>query len=222
MGLPAWRRRRSGTWSGQTPPSSPPFRPSTPSAPISTSANSFISPFLAHRIDAGERARQQDVPLELILSDGSVYPRPGKWLFTGRQVDVTTGTLQVAAAFDNPGNFLRPGQYGLVRAKTEVRRGALLVPQRAVMELQGAWQVAVVRCGQHCAHQDGPGGRANRHRLADRKRSGTQRSRRCRRAPRRSKRAQRLSRSHSRPAQADRRPAGRPGSRGETGMSRAA
>jgi len=93
---------------------------------------------------AGERARQQDVPLELILSDGSVYPRPGKWLFTGRQVDVTTGTLQVAAAFDNPGNFLRPGQYGLVRAKTEVRRGALLVPQRAVMELQGAWQVAVV------------------------------------------------------------------------------
>lgn len=61
-----------------------------------------------------------------------------------RQVDVTTGTLQVAAEFDNPGNFLRPGQYGLVRAKTETRRGALLVPQRAVTELQGAWQVAVI------------------------------------------------------------------------------
>ena len=92
----------------------------------------------------GERPRQEDVPLQLILSDGSVYPAPGKWIITGRQVDVTTGTLQVAAEFDNPGNFLRPGQYALVRAKTETRRGALLVPQRAVTELQGAWQVAVI------------------------------------------------------------------------------
>jgi membrane fusion protein (multidrug efflux system) len=87
---------------------------------------------------------RESVPLELILADGSVYPRPGKWIITGRQVDVSTGTLQVAASFENPGNFLRPGQYALVRAKTETRKGALLVPQRAVTELQGAYQVAVV------------------------------------------------------------------------------
>jgi membrane fusion protein (multidrug efflux system) len=93
---------------------------------------------------SGETEPRESIPLELILADGSVYPRPGKWIITGRQVDVSTGTLQVAAAFENPGNFLRPGQYALVRAKTETRNGALLVPQRAVTELQGAFQVAVV------------------------------------------------------------------------------
>jgi membrane fusion protein (multidrug efflux system) len=82
--------------------------------------------------------------LELILSDGSVYPRRGKWVFTDRQVDVNTGTLQVAAEFENPNWELRPGQYGLVRAKTEVRTNALLVPQRAVTELQGVFQLAIV------------------------------------------------------------------------------
>ena len=93
---------------------------------------------------AGERVRPEDIPLQLILADGSVCPAPGKWIITGRQVDASTGTLQVAAEFDNPNNFLRPGQYAMVRARTETRQGALLVPQRAVMELQGAWQVAVI------------------------------------------------------------------------------
>ncbi|HWC01048.1 MAG TPA: efflux RND transporter periplasmic adaptor subunit [Bryobacteraceae bacterium] len=93
---------------------------------------------------AGERQRLEDVPLRLILADNSVFPTAGKWIMTGRHVDVSTGTLQVAAEFENPNNFLRPGQYGLVRAQTEIRRGALVVPQRAVIELQGAWQVAVV------------------------------------------------------------------------------
>ena len=82
--------------------------------------------------------------LQLILSDGSPYPLPGTWFFTSRQVDVNTGTLQVAALFPNPDNILRPGQYALVRAKTETRRDAILVPQRAVTELQGSYQVAVV------------------------------------------------------------------------------
>jgi membrane fusion protein, multidrug efflux system len=89
-------------------------------------------------------AAESDIPLELILSDGTVYPKNGKWLFTSRQIDVNTGTLQVAAAFENPDNVLRPGQYALVRAKTETRKGALLVPQRAVTELQGSYQVATV------------------------------------------------------------------------------
>ena len=87
---------------------------------------------------------ESDIPLELILSDGTVYPKPGKWLFTSRQIDLNTGTMQVAAEFKNPDNFLRPGQYALVRAKTETRKGALLVPQRAVAELQGTYQVATV------------------------------------------------------------------------------
>lgn len=99
----------------------------------------------------GDRLHPEDISLQLVLSDGSIYPSAGRWIITGRQVDVSTGTLQVAAEFDNPGNFLRPGQYALVRAKTETRRGALLLPQRAVMELQGVYQVAVVD-GTNTAH----------------------------------------------------------------------
>jgi membrane fusion protein (multidrug efflux system) len=89
-------------------------------------------------------AHQSAIPLELILSDGSIYPLPGRWFFTGRQVDINTGTLQVAALFDNSNSVLRPGQYALIRAQTEIRKGALLVPQRAVTELQGGYQVATV------------------------------------------------------------------------------
>jgi membrane fusion protein (multidrug efflux system) len=89
-------------------------------------------------------AHQSAIPLELILSDGSVYRLLGRWFFTGRQVDINTGTLQVAALFDNPDSVLRPGQYALIRAQTEVRKGALLVPQRAVTELQGNYQIATV------------------------------------------------------------------------------
>jgi membrane fusion protein (multidrug efflux system) len=89
-------------------------------------------------------AHQSAIRLELILSDGSVYPKPGRWFFTGRQVDINTGTLQVAALFDNADSVLRPGQYALIRAQTETRKGALVVPQRAVTELQGNYQVATI------------------------------------------------------------------------------
>lgn len=82
--------------------------------------------------------------LELVLADGSVYPRKGTFYMADRQVDVGTGALRVAALFPNPGNILRPGQYGRVRAVMGVRKDAPVVPQRAVNELQGAYQVAVV------------------------------------------------------------------------------
>jgi len=82
--------------------------------------------------------------LELVLADGTVFPHRGRVIFTDRGVDVKTGTIGVVGAFPNPGNVLRPGQYGKVRAETSVERGALLVPQRAVNELQGGYQVAVV------------------------------------------------------------------------------
>lgn len=83
--------------------------------------------------------------LELILADGSTYPRSGKFYVSDRQVDATTGTIKVAALFPNPGNVLRPGQFARIRAKVRIKHDALLVPQRAVTELQGGYQVAVVK-----------------------------------------------------------------------------
>ena len=84
------------------------------------------------------------IPLQLILSNGSAYAHSGSILFADRQVDQQTGTIRIAGAFANPGNVLRPGQYAKVRAVTEVLKGALLIPQRAVSQLQGSAQVAVV------------------------------------------------------------------------------
>jgi RND family efflux transporter MFP subunit len=86
-------------------------------------------------------------PLQLILADGTVYPEKGKILYTDRQVDITTGSIRIVAAFSNPNNILRPGQFGRVRAATETVKDALLVPQRAVNELQGTFQLAVVGDG---------------------------------------------------------------------------
>ena len=88
--------------------------------------------------------RQEHVPLELFLVDGSLYPHPGRTSVLNRQVDASTGTFKVAALFPNPDNLLRPGQYGRVRATMSVDKGALLVPQRAVTEIQGKYLVAVV------------------------------------------------------------------------------
>jgi len=82
--------------------------------------------------------------LDLILTDGSLYPRKGKILLADRQVDPNTGTIRIVAAFPNPGNILRPGQYGRVRVETSMKKGALLLPQSAVAQSQGSYQVAVV------------------------------------------------------------------------------
>jgi RND family efflux transporter MFP subunit len=96
-------------------------------------------------------SNDSQIPLQLILSNGSTFPHRGKILFADRQVDPQTGTIRIAGAFPNPGNVLRPGQYGRVRAVTEIRKNALLVPQRAVTELQGSYQVAVVDAGNKVA-----------------------------------------------------------------------
>jgi membrane fusion protein (multidrug efflux system) len=90
------------------------------------------------------RGRAERMALELILADGAVHPEKGVFAFADRQVDVKTGTIKVAALFPNPGNVLRPGQFARVRARTMIKKDALLVPQRAVTELQGGYQVAVV------------------------------------------------------------------------------
>ena len=94
--------------------------------------------------DAQKEIPSNGPPFELILADGSVYPHKGTGLLANRQVDVSTGSIQIVCSFPNPQNFLRPGQFGRLRAAPEVRRGALLVPQKAVSELQGDYQVAVV------------------------------------------------------------------------------
>jgi membrane fusion protein (multidrug efflux system) len=95
--------------------------------------------------DAAKRAAQErELGLQLILADGSLYPHKGTFSFADREVDVKTGTLRLQGLFPNPGNILRPGQFARVRAITTTKKGALLVPQRAVTELQGNYQVAVV------------------------------------------------------------------------------
>src|SRR5262249_625900 len=93
---------------------------------------------------ASRDAEKARLPLELILADGTVYPHEGRVSFADRQVNLTTGAIRIASLFPNPGSILRPGGYARVRAPMRVHNGALLVPQRAVTELQGGYQVAVV------------------------------------------------------------------------------
>jgi RND family efflux transporter MFP subunit len=101
--------------------------------------------YIRENPDVAKRAAQEKkLALELILADGRRYPHKGSFSFADRQVDVKTGTLRLEGLFPNPGNILRPGQFARVRAITTTKKDALLVPQRAVSELQGSYQVAVV------------------------------------------------------------------------------
>lgn len=94
--------------------------------------------------EASREAADKGLRLQLILADGSTYPQLGKFFFADRQVNESTGAIRIAGLFDNPNNVLRPGGYAKVRAVIRTQPGALLVPQRAVSELQGGFQVAVV------------------------------------------------------------------------------
>lgn len=99
---------------------------------------------LINDVSSGKRYLSSQKNLELILSDGSSFPKKGSVVVADRQVDLKTGTIRVAGAFENPGNVLRPGQFARIKAATSIARGALLVPQRSVMETQGTYQVVVV------------------------------------------------------------------------------
>ncbi len=94
-----------------------------------------------HWLEAGPSAKPT---LDLILENGTVYPHPGVVIVVNRQVSQQTGTIAIQGSFPNPGNILRPGQYAKVRAAIKTRKGALLVPQRAITEVQGTYQVGVV------------------------------------------------------------------------------
>ena len=98
------------------------------------------------RFPTPERVEEQRkrIPLELLLADGSVYEEKGSISFADREVNPATGAIRIAGLFANPNNLLRPGGYGRVRASAKTQNGALLIPQRAVIELQGSHQVAVV------------------------------------------------------------------------------
>lgn len=99
---------------------------------------------VASAMQAEKRAEAHGPPLELILGNGNVYPQRGGFALPDREVDVKTGTIAVVSYFPNPNNMLRPGLYAKVRTVTDTKTGALLVPQRAVQELQGAYRIAVV------------------------------------------------------------------------------
>ncbi len=96
------------------------------------------------REKASRAGQREAIPLELILADGITYPQGGKFYFADRQVDVKTGTIQVAVLFPNPDRLLRPGQFARIRAVIRTEADALLVPQQAVTQLQTKYQIAVV------------------------------------------------------------------------------
>jgi membrane fusion protein (multidrug efflux system) len=115
---------------------------------FSISDNEYLA--LAERVrKSGADLLHANMPLTLTLSNGQQYPQKGHISFVDRQLDQQTGAIRIAAAFPNPGGLLRPGQFGRISAPTDVRRGAVLVPQIAVQELQGIQQVDVVGADNH-------------------------------------------------------------------------
>jgi membrane fusion protein (multidrug efflux system) len=114
---------------------------------FSVSEQEYLKYLRMHPGAIERQAREQRLQFQLVLADGTVYPRTGQFLLADRQVNLSTGTILIAAVFPNPGNALRPGQFGRVRGVTETNKNALLVPQRAVTELQGGYLVAVVGPG---------------------------------------------------------------------------
>jgi membrane fusion protein (multidrug efflux system) len=88
--------------------------------------------------------RLRNFEFQLILANGAVYPHKGKFYALDRNVDVKTGSIRFEVTFPNPGNILRPGQFGRTRVVSDTKKGALLVPEEAITELQGNYQVAVV------------------------------------------------------------------------------
>ncbi len=112
---------------------------------FSLSDNEYLA--LTRRAESGHHDllhSSNNLPLSLTLANGEAYPQTGHIVFVDRQMNQQTGAIRIAAAFPNPGNVLRPGQFGRVRAQTEVLHDAILVPQVAVTELQGIQQVYTV------------------------------------------------------------------------------
>jgi membrane fusion protein (multidrug efflux system) len=125
-------------------PNSPPLTTVSTVDPIKayfTAGEQDYQRYIKSSLISGARGKLE---LELILSDGTTYPQKGQFYMADRSVDQKTGAIKLAGLFPNPGNILRPGEYARIRAVTSLKEGALVVPQRAVTELQGRYNVAVV------------------------------------------------------------------------------
>jgi membrane fusion protein (multidrug efflux system) len=112
---------------------------------VVTAGEGPFTDFVSRHPDATERnAYIKTLDFELILGNGEVYPHKGKFYALDRSLDVKTGSIRYYVTFPNPGNVLRPGQFGNVRFVADMKKGAMVIPQEAVNELQGSYQVAVV------------------------------------------------------------------------------
>ena len=116
---------------------------------FTVSEQEYLNYTRRHPTQEERETASRNLELELVLSDATTYPQKGSFYFADRQVDPKTGAIRLAGTFPNPENVLRPGQYGKVRAVTSTKSDALLVPQRAVSQLQGGYQVAVVGADNH-------------------------------------------------------------------------
>jgi membrane fusion protein (multidrug efflux system) len=103
-----------------------------------------VKPYFGDPQDLVKVAQRGGLGLQILLSDNTIYPHPGRLLAINNQVSQNTGSLQVEAEFPNPGNILRAGQFARVRGVTRWEKDALLVPQRAINDLQGKAQIAVI------------------------------------------------------------------------------
>jgi len=112
---------------------------------VVTAGEGPFTDFVSRHPDATERnAYVKTLQFELILGNGEVYPQKGNFYALDRSLDVKTGSIRYYVTFPNPGNVLRPGQFGNVRFVADMKKGAMVIPQEAVNELQGSYQVAVV------------------------------------------------------------------------------
>jgi len=114
---------------------------------FTVSENEYIDFHRRYPTEASVEEARKNAHLQLVLGDGSLYEHKGAIYFADRQVNPSTGAIRIAGVFPNPGNLLRPGGFGRIRTSVKTKNGALLVPQRAVTEMQGSYQVAVVGDG---------------------------------------------------------------------------
>lgn len=114
---------------------------------FTVSEREYLNWTLQDKTDAELEEKSKSLSFDLVLSNGTTWPHKGKFYFADRQIDVRTGSIRLAAIFENPRNLLRPGQFGLVRTTLRTQKDAIVIPQRAVIETQGLYQVMVVEAG---------------------------------------------------------------------------
>jgi len=114
---------------------------------FTVSEREYLNWTLQYTSDAEMEEKSKSLEFDLVLSNGSTWPHKGKFYFADRQIDVRTGSIRLAAIFENPRNVLRPGQFGLIRTTVRIQKDAILIPQRAIIETQGLYQVMIIEAG---------------------------------------------------------------------------